>query len=129
MKIYALAVVAALSALVTGCSTTPVPDARAEQVRPLQAMLGDAELIVTRDSGLTGAMYDARLFLDGVRIANLRPSEQVHLPVQAGYHQIGVATAVDPNPQSAVELDLRSGETRRYRVVVLADHFAVVPTR
>lgn len=86
-------------------------------------------MIVTRDSGLVGAGSDARVMLDGVRVASLRPSQQVRLSVPAGYHQIGVAMFDDADLRSVVELDLRAGETRRYRVAILTDQMTIMPDR
>jgi hypothetical protein len=114
-------------AFLAACTSAPVPDADAEVVPLLTQRSGDAIAIVTRDSGLLHAPYDARLYVDGERLANLRPSQQIRVPLVAGHHVIAVEAAMDPAPHGGIELEVKPGETRRYRVVAYQDHFAVEP--
>ena len=78
---YALSVVAVLA---VGCNTTPVPSSSAlpipaERVYApefTKAQTGFALVVVTRDKGLKAKDCTARLFVDGTRVADMRPSDR-----------------------------------------------------
>lgn len=45
-------------------------------------------IVVRRDSGFTGSALRARLYLDGLSIANLRPGEYVELKLSPGEYDL-----------------------------------------
>lgn len=89
----------AAAALAVGCTTTPVPSSDAKPI-PLDRIYsinatkpeeGHALLVVTRDKGWKALACVARLYVDGVLIADLRASEQIRLYVEEGTHLVGVS--------------------------------------
>ena len=56
-----------------------------------KAQPGHALLVVTRDKGLKGKACTARLYVDGIHVADLRTGEQVRLFVEEGEHVVGVS--------------------------------------
>ena len=57
-----------------------------------KAQPGYAFLVVTRDKGMRAKACTARIYIDGARVADLRPSEQIRLFVEEGEHVIGVSS-------------------------------------
>jgi len=86
---------------VVACSTTPVPSSSAKPVPGsrirapefTRADEGHALVVVTRDKSLTAIACTAHLYVDGIAIAELRPSEQIRLFLEEGQHLVGVSTA------------------------------------
>ena len=90
---------AAAAILAVACATSPVPSSSAKPVPPerihapefTRAQEGFAFVVVTRDKGLRATACNARLYIDGTRVADLRPSEQIRLFVEEGQHVVGVS--------------------------------------
>ena len=86
---------------IVACSTTPVPSSSAKPVPAdrirapdfIRAEEGLALVVVTRDKSLTAIACTAHLHVDGTLVADLRPSEQIRLFLEAGQHLVGVSTA------------------------------------
>ena len=86
--------------LAVACGTTSVPSSDAKPVPTdriyatefAKPQPGYAFLVVTRDKGLRAKACTARIYIDGTRVADLRPSEQVRLFVEEGEHVIGVSS-------------------------------------
>lgn len=94
-----LVFVAVAAALAAACNTTPVASSSAIPI-PAQriyapeftkAQAGYALVVVTRDKGLKAKDCTARLHVDGTRVADLRPSEQIRLFVAEGQAIFGVS--------------------------------------
>lgn len=86
---------------IVACSTTPVPSSSAKPV-PVSRIRapefthgreGLALVVVTRDKSLTVIACTAHLHVDGILVAELRPSEQIRLFLDEGQHLVGVRTA------------------------------------
>jgi hypothetical protein len=85
--------------LVVACSTTPVPSSSAKPVPAgrirapefTHAQEGFALVVVTRDKSLTALACTAHLHVDGILVADLRPSEQIRLFLDEGQHLVGVS--------------------------------------
>ena len=86
--------------LVVACSTTPVPSSSAKPIPAgrikapefTKAEEGFALVVVTRDKSLTVLSCTAHLHVDGILVADLRPSEQIRLFLEEGQHLVGVST-------------------------------------
>jgi len=87
--------------LVVACSTTPVPSSSAIPIPAgrirahefTRAQEGFALVVVTRDKSLTPPLScTAHLHVDGILVADLRPSEQIRLFLEEGQHLVGVST-------------------------------------
>lgn len=91
MKLF-IAVVAVV--LLAGCATSPVPVNNADPVPSsrLYAFNGksEAQLLVTRDSGLYGSGCNYRLYIDGTLAAEFASGEVAWFGVKAGKHILGV---------------------------------------
>ena len=85
------AVIAGLVALV-GCSTRPVDT---DQARPVassrfqEASESTGMVIIKRDTGLFGSMCSAKIYVDGLAVADISTSEKVTLYLPAGEHILG----------------------------------------
>ena len=85
--------------LVVACSTTPVPSSSAKPIPAgrirapefTHAQEGFALVVVTRDKSLTVLACTAHLHVDGILVADLRPSEQIRLFLDEGQHLVGVS--------------------------------------
>lgn len=89
----------AAALLVAACGTTPVPSSAAKPI-PIgrvysqqftQPEEGHALLVVTRDKGWKALACVARLYVDGLLVADLRAGEQIRLYVEEGPHLVGVS--------------------------------------
>ncbi|HJV28863.1 MAG TPA: hypothetical protein VJ673_24520 [Aromatoleum sp.] len=80
-----------------GCATTPVPTASAPlvpQVRVLNATFlqnkdGTGQVIVKRDSGLSAAACNTRIFANGTPVAEIAPGEKVVFYLPEGEQMLG----------------------------------------
>ncbi len=90
--------IAALVLCVAGCSTNPVPLIKASNAptdRIFNHQLhkdGYAQLIVIRDSGITGSGCYAAVFVNGEKSALLKPSEKTALYLPPGEYEVGAAS-------------------------------------
>jgi hypothetical protein len=88
-----------IAILVVGCSTMPVPSSSAKPIPAgrirapefTHAQEGFALVVVTRDKSLAVLACTAHLHVDGVLVADLRPSEQIRLFLEEGQHLVGVS--------------------------------------
>ena len=96
-----LAWLACVALCLVACSTTPVPSSAAKPVPAERVWApdfthgkeGQALVVVTRDKSLTVIACTAHLYVDGVLVADLRPSEQIRLFMDEGQHLVGVNAA------------------------------------
>ena len=89
----AILVVACISSPEPSSSAKPIPANRIHAPEFTQAQEGFALVVVTRDKGLTALACTAHLHVDGTRVADLRPSEQIRLFLEDGQHLVGVSAA------------------------------------
>jgi hypothetical protein len=112
-----------------GCATSPVSDSEAELV-PTPGFgptaSADSEIIITRDSGLSGAAGTAHVLVDGREAVKLARSQQARLHVAAGDHVIAVANIMG-DVQTSVETVAKPERARHFRVAVSAGGFALLP--
>ena len=126
-RFFALFLALSLSA----CATRPVsihqssavPSSRILAPQWLSQGQHKGSLIVKRDSGFMGSACTIRVFVDGVPIADLAPSEKVEVFVAFGEHIIGAAAngifcgggiseaAVIIRPESEKILRIASGQS------------------
>lgn len=132
--------IAALVVGLVGCGSVPVDPATAKRV-PVERIVdqsltipapGKVEVIVKRDSSLVGSEPDARLYLDGKRIANVGNGEVLSLYLEPKSYLIGVKLSGRDNsnqPVQEVPLDTKNGTYRVYRIfVVYGSGFTIQPT-
>jgi hypothetical protein len=89
-----------LALSLTACATHPVSIERASAV-PLSRVLAPqwlaqaqytGPLVIKRDSGFMGSACNIRVFVDGVPVADLAPSEKLELFVPLGEHIVAVTS-------------------------------------
>lgn len=118
----------ALLISVVGCATvTPQADqviaAPAQRVLALQAP-GEATLVVTRDAGFFGGGCDEAVFVDGVKVARLRPRERAQFGVSAGAHVLGVGSTgrglcdAPDNARREIDAQFSPGQVRMFHTSV-----------
>ena len=81
-----------------GCVTTTTPSSSATPVPPSRIFARDytkpgeglALLVVTRDAGLWSKTCSTDVYIDGVKVAEVQPTEQVRLFVEESEHLVGV---------------------------------------
>lgn len=84
--------------ILAGCVSTTTPSSSATPVPPSRIFARDytkpgeglALLVVTRDAGMWGKACSTDVFIDGVKVADVQPTEQVRLFVEEGEHLVGV---------------------------------------
>jgi hypothetical protein len=90
----AILVVACISTPVPSSSAKPIPASRIRAPEFTHAHEGFALVVVTRDrSSLPVLACTAHLHVDGILVADLRPSEQIRLFLEEGQHLVGVSAA------------------------------------
>lgn len=128
MKKFAIVL---LLTCLSGCSTVltrPAKNSEIEHVQPLIQPVGqNSVVVVTRDVGLAGSPYDARLIVDNKRMADLRPSQQVRIDVTPGVHSIAVYQS-DNRERPGVQIEVAAGQVQSYRVATTATGFALIPS-
>lgn len=121
-------------ALLAGCATSPISADKADPVPSsrLFAFGGQAEaqLIVTRDSGLYGAGCNYRLYIDGTLSAEFASGEVAKFGIKPGKHIIGLKPSAACGGWGLVEreLEVRAGEVIRRRITLSGDSFDISPT-
>jgi hypothetical protein len=86
--------VACISTPVPSSSAKPIPASRIRAPEFTHAHEGFALVVVTRDrSSLTALACTAHLHVDGILVADMRPSEQIRLFLEEGQHLFGVSAA------------------------------------
>lgn len=121
----------AATAILSGCTTTPVPDSKAKQVpneriyyHP-ENVVGTGTIAVTRDSGFTGGVCYFALYLDGVLAAKFDTEERAEFKLLPGEHIIGIGNpggggvcGFDKGSRKEMLVVVRENETKKYRVVI-----------
>lgn len=83
--------------LTSGCASNPIPPSEADQV-PAESLYGmqkstspdDARIVFTRDSGMTCALYDLHLHIDGQKVASVGTSETATFYHRPGPVMLGI---------------------------------------
>lgn len=120
--------------MLAGCTTSPVSADKADPVpsNRIYALSGksDAQLLVTRDSGLYGSGCNYRLYIDGALAAEFASGEVARFGVKAGKHVLGVKPSAACGGWGLVEreVDIKAGETVRRRITLSGDSFDISPT-
>ena len=121
-------------AVLAGCVTSPVPADKADPV-PTGRLFAfteksDAQLLVTRDSGLYGSGCNYRLYIDGTLAAEFASGEVAMFGVKAGKHILGLKPSAACGGWGLVEreLDVKAGDTVRRRITLSGDNFDISPT-
>lgn len=88
---------AVCAALLAGCATEPVSTAQAANVPAsrvfdaslLTARPGASPIVIKRDSGMSGAACNVKIFVNGSAVADLATSEKITLHMPPGRHMLG----------------------------------------
>ncbi|WP_460156294.1 hypothetical protein [Pseudomonas sp. S2_H10] len=121
-------------AVLAGCVTSPVPADKADPVPKGRLFAfsekSDAQLLVTRDSGLYGSGCNYRLYIDGTLAAEFASGEVAMFGVKAGKHILGLKPSAACGGWGLVEreLDVKAGDTVRRRITLSGDNFDISPT-
>lgn len=78
--------------LITGCATSAVPIDKATQIPDSRIFIddkGSSEIVIIRDSGMTGGGCFAAFYVDNKLAAKLEPSEKASLKIESGKHMFG----------------------------------------
>ena len=109
-------------ALLSGCSTSPVPSGEAAPV-PASRLFSHqkpgpelATLIVTRDKGFVGSGCNTTVSVDGVKSAAIGSGETAKFYLSAGDHIIS-ASACGTGLKER-EATLKAGGTKRFRISI-----------
>jgi hypothetical protein len=90
-----------VSVALVGCATTTIPSSSATPVPERRIFAPDftkpgeglALLVVTRDTGAWSKTCSTDLYVDGVKVADIYPTEQVRLFVEEARHLVGVVAS------------------------------------
>lgn len=115
--------------LLAACSTTPI--SREEAAPPtavlvpelLTAAPGTGEVVILRDSGISGSGCLHQIKVDGRHVATLDNAEGVTLHLPAGQHVLSVdfGRALCPNVALSAEPIVQAGGRIVYRISLAAD--------
>ena len=120
-----LALFVVVLALVGGCATTPVrtnvaepvPSNRVLETRFFTKNDGSGELVIKRDAGFSGSACETRIFVDGMPIADIMPSEKVVLHLKDGEHMIGAEPkSICGGHLAESRVTIKHGNVATYRV-------------
>lgn len=114
------------SALLAGCSTSPISSNQADPVpaNRLTAFQNKpagqyGTLIVTRDSGFTGSACNTILYIDGEKSAAIGSGETAKFYIPEGERIIGVnSTSMCGGGLKERSLVMESGGTKKYRISI-----------
>jgi hypothetical protein len=121
-----LFVVFVSGALFTGCASGPVATSKADNVpssriltkKWLSPAPGTGRLIIKRDSGVTRAACDIRVYVSGTPVADLGPAEKVELFPPAGDHVVkGETRGICRGGTSEITMVISTQERRVVRIV------------
>lgn len=116
-----LLLIATLTALCVGCSTTPPRNPTATTrvyETPAVTSADPARIQVIRDAGVTNFPSTVHVSLNGRRIASLNAGEAVEFAVDAGAHQLS-AVPTEPfgvGQPKVIEATFIAGQRTIYRV-------------
>ncbi|MCV4343232.1 hypothetical protein [Pseudomonas capsici] len=125
---------ALVASLIAGCSTSPISPERADPVpgSRIHAFIGkgDAQIVVTRDSGFYGAACNYFFYIDGVLAAEFASGEVAKFGVKRGRHILGIkpSLACSGNGLIEREVQLEAGESVRRRITISGDSYDITPT-
>ncbi len=134
VNLFKVLAVGSLAATLTGCYTKPITPEEADPVPPDRLYGyqtgGNAQLIVTRDSGLFGSGCNVRFFIDGKHVADLSSGEVARFSMSAGQYVLGVtpSKACSGGALSERELKINGGEILRRRISILPTGPDISPT-
>lgn len=129
---YRIAVAVTLTALLSGCSSTPVDQSTAKKVPASRTLAyqasvpGGATLVISRDNGFWasgGCM--AAVLIDGKKAARIDTGEVVRFEMKPGRHIVGIAGDEDGSgicamqigqPVKEIATDVAAGEVQRFRI-------------
>ncbi|WP_133637801.1 hypothetical protein [Halomonas ventosae] len=124
MKIFYSAVFGSVL-LISGCATTPVPTDAALEV-PQSKVLnerfqmqeeGMGQVVVKRDSGMSGSACDSRVYANREPVAEIGPSEKVTFYLPLGRQMLAAkATGVCAGGLVEIEASVEKGVPEVYRV-------------
>lgn len=109
-----------------GCSTSPISSSEADPVPAsrLSAYQGKpagpyGTLVITRDTGFTGAACNTRVYIDGKKSAEVESGETARFFVPAGERIIGVnSTSMCGGGLKERSLVMDAGGTKKYRISI-----------
>ncbi|MBA3353816.1 MAG: hypothetical protein H0U23_15590 [Blastocatellia bacterium] len=132
--------VLAAAILISGCATSPTPTASARPV-PAGRILApeyfqsrsaqDVEVLVKRDSGLTGIANFTLLKVDGNPVAKLAAGEIARLYLPPGRHLLGAVPTVDPLRANSIietEAHVSKDSPQLYRIYTAGGIIQIAPT-
>lgn len=111
--------------LLNSCATTPVSNNDAKTVPAERIIsksahvknLGEATLIVKRDTGFTGSGCNIVVYLDGKAIAELDTGEKVTFYAQPGDHILSAKqTSICVAGLKEVDITLKENDKKTYRI-------------
>ena len=114
-----------LGFLLSSCATQPTKDAEAVPIPTSRIFASEflnaeasrnATIVVTRDKGHTAQWTSVLLYLDGKKVAEIKPREQLVLHVPAGKHLLAVQFSWGPRNLAEKEFTVESGATKRWRI-------------
>lgn len=131
MRHYSFGAIAAVAVL-TGCSTVPVPEGAAKAVpaeRVYQATYltasadRSAQIYVTRDKGYSGSGCSHDISLNNEKILSIRQSEAATLHVAPGSYFLKLETGggLCPNISTSQNLTVAAGDRQVYRILIPSD--------
>jgi hypothetical protein len=120
--------------LLAGCATSPISADKADPVPQSRLYAfgnkADAQVVVTRDSGLYGSGCNYRLYIDGTLAAEFASGEVAKFGVKPGKHILGVKPSAACGGFGLVEreVEVGAGESVRRRITLSGDAFDISPT-
>ncbi|MDB5995273.1 MAG: hypothetical protein JWP42_2409 [Pseudomonas sp.] len=120
--------------LLAGCATSPISADHADPVPKSRIYAfdnkADAQIVVTRDSGLYGSGCNYRLFIDGTLAAEFASGEVAKFGVKPGSHILGIKPSAACGGWGLVEREVQvgAGESVRRRITLSGDSFDISPT-
>ena len=109
-------------AMLAGCATSPLPSDKADPVPSSRLFarqkqtVGDAVLVVTRDTGFVGSGCNTTISIDGVKSAEISSGETAKFYVSAGDHIISASSCGSGLKER--EASLKAGSTKRFRISI-----------
>ena len=121
----------ATMALLSGCTTSPVPDSKAKAVPSDRVYFHNQNvpnagvIAVTRDSGFTGTVCYFGLYIDGVLAAKFDTGERATFNLSPGEHIIGTGNpggsgvcVIETESRKEMLIVVRENEIKKYRIII-----------
>ncbi|WP_415842537.1 hypothetical protein [Pseudomonas wadenswilerensis] len=114
------------AALLAGCATSPIPSNQADPVPAarltgyqMKPKVGFGTLVVTRDTGFTGAACNTLVYIDGKQSAEIGSGETAKFYLPAGERIIGVnSTTLCGGGLKERSFVMDAGATKKYRISI-----------